>query len=226
MATVPGVDLYGLLGLPPGAGPDEINAAFRTRAKELHPDRVHGDIERFKELSLAYGVLSDPVRRRRYDDARAATRAVSRPPSRAPEPVSVLRTRGRASAALWGGLALVVGGIVLAAIVPSLGSATKGTTIGRDLTLWISAAKLVVCGAVLAVVGGRRLRHLRAHPSAGSSWRRVSSGANGSPSRSTRASTSSGENRSRSASSAVSASSSSSQPTGAETRGSGPARRE
>lgn len=227
MASVSDLDLYGLLGVEPGADPDEINVAFRSLAKRLHPDRVDGDVERFKELTLAHGVLTDATRRRRYDALRAGRSATDAPIAVVPAVGSpMFRTRGRALAALWGGIVLVLGGLVLAAIVPALGSSTKGTTIGRDITLWISAAKLVVCGAVLAIAGGRRLGGLRAHSKAGSSWRSVSSGANGSPSRSTRASTSSGEKWSRSGSSAVSAASSSSHPTGAEIRGSGPARSE
>lgn len=63
-------DLYALLGVPKDATPQDIKKAFRTLAKELHPD-VTGDdaakAERFKAIKAAYEVLSDPAERERYD---------------------------------------------------------------------------------------------------------------------------------------------------------------
>ena len=63
-------DLYELLGVPHTATDEQIKSAYRKRARELHPDANGGDPEseaRFKEVSLAYEVLSDPDRRARYD---------------------------------------------------------------------------------------------------------------------------------------------------------------
>jgi molecular chaperone DnaJ len=59
-------DLYGVLGLAPDAATDDIKRAYRRKAREHHPD-AGGDAERFKEVTHAYEVLSDPDRRARYD---------------------------------------------------------------------------------------------------------------------------------------------------------------
>jgi molecular chaperone DnaJ len=62
-------DLYEILGVGRDATPSEIKAAYRRLARELHPD-VNGDPadqERFKEITGAYEILSDPAKRQRYD---------------------------------------------------------------------------------------------------------------------------------------------------------------
>ncbi|MGH9047441.1 MAG: DnaJ domain-containing protein, partial [Acidimicrobiales bacterium] len=70
MATLDGLDLYGLLGVASNATDEEIKRAYRQKARQLHPDANGGDASaeaRFKEVSLAYEVLRDPERRARYD---------------------------------------------------------------------------------------------------------------------------------------------------------------
>ncbi|HJP82956.1 MAG TPA: J domain-containing protein [Fimbriimonadaceae bacterium] len=63
-------DPYEVLGVPRDASADEIKSAYRRLARKYHPDVNPGDHEaeeRFKEIGSAYGVLSDPDRRARFD---------------------------------------------------------------------------------------------------------------------------------------------------------------
>ena len=63
-------DYYKVLGVAKTATQDEIKKVFRKLAKQHHPDKNPGDKkaeETFKEMSEAYEVLSDPEKRKKYD---------------------------------------------------------------------------------------------------------------------------------------------------------------
>ena len=62
-------DFYRILGVPSTASQEEIQRAYRRLARENHPDvnRDPAAEDRFKDISEAYSVLSDPQTRRRYD---------------------------------------------------------------------------------------------------------------------------------------------------------------
>jgi molecular chaperone DnaJ len=66
-------DYYAALGVAKDADAAAIKKAYRQLARELHPDKNPGNTQaetRFKEVSEAYDVLSDPKRRVEYDEAR------------------------------------------------------------------------------------------------------------------------------------------------------------
>lgn len=232
-----GADHYRVLGVSPTATRDEITAAYRARARILHPDTGPTDPaaeEQFVRVSTAYRILTGPLREE-YD--RACRRGqVRRPVAPPASPVDASRgvgstapgtrarqlTRRGGRAALWGGIGLVIAGLVAAAVVIALmvrdarlrdagrpavavvvrdageprlrfttdagrvvvtdlpdaksGGVAAGDAleirydpddptrvvaerhaVARDITLWIMAAKLLIVGAILAIVGARRL---------------------------------------------------------------------
>lgn len=61
------VDLYHILGVSKSASSNEIKKAYHRLAKEFHPDKNPEEGERFKEISFAYEVLSNPEKKEIYD---------------------------------------------------------------------------------------------------------------------------------------------------------------
>ena len=63
-------DYYRILGVDASADKEQIKKAYRSLAKQFHPDKNpdnKGAAERFKEVSEAYSVLSDAEKRKKYD---------------------------------------------------------------------------------------------------------------------------------------------------------------
>lgn len=71
-------DYYSILGVKPSATAAEVKKAYRKLAQRFHPDTNAGDKEaeeRFKEITQAYDVLSDPKERKEYDQLREMMRS-------------------------------------------------------------------------------------------------------------------------------------------------------
>jgi DnaJ family protein C protein 9 len=77
----PAIDPYEVLGLERTASPDEVKSAYRKAALKTHPDKAPDDKkdeakEKFQQVAFAYAVLSDPARRKRYDETGSTSEAV------------------------------------------------------------------------------------------------------------------------------------------------------
>ena len=101
------LDLYQRLGLKRGASEAEIKKAYRSLAKQLHPDRNTDNpkaAERFAQVTSAYDLLSDKDKRARYDrgeideegnpkDSEPPKNAAPKPDEQLQRAVEVLKNR-------------------------------------------------------------------------------------------------------------------------------------
>lgn len=78
---------YIILGIPSSSTQEDIKTAYRKLAKEFHPDHYGKNHLPFLNLQEAYSVLSDPARRRAYDDSFTKKRQ-KQASSRRPEPMA------------------------------------------------------------------------------------------------------------------------------------------
>ena len=67
--------LYDILELSPNCSFDDIKHQYRTLAKLHHPD-LGGDEEKFKRIKFAYEILSDPDRRKQYDETKSTDQPI------------------------------------------------------------------------------------------------------------------------------------------------------
>ena len=106
---------YARLGVGHDAAPAALTAAYRRKARVLHPDiPVTGDAAAFVAVKEAYDVLVDPLRRAAYDRSARAVAYTPEPAEIMPEPprpMHVPRTRGPRLSdlpiALWAGLGVI-----------------------------------------------------------------------------------------------------------------------
>lgn len=91
-------DPYEILDLSPGASAEELKKAYRRLARECHPDSDPGNPwaeNEFKELSVAYDLLSDPGRRQRYDRGEISGDGTRRTPSPSKSKPKPARPQGK-----------------------------------------------------------------------------------------------------------------------------------
>ncbi|KAK0641120.1 DnaJ domain-containing protein [Cercophora newfieldiana] len=77
----PSVDPYEVLGLEREATADQVKSAYRKAALKTHPDKAAEDKKdeakvKFQEVAFAYAVLSDPARRKRFDETGSTSEAI------------------------------------------------------------------------------------------------------------------------------------------------------
>ena len=146
-------DYYETLGVPRTASEKEIKSAFRKLARAHHPDVNQGDAKaeaRFKEISEAHDVLSDPEKRKLYDafggDWRAAQAAGADPAQAGPRMHRGRRGAGpRVTVDQFGEVDLedLFGGRGFADIFGGAGTGARGAPIEAEGTIHVSLREAV-----------------------------------------------------------------------------------
>jgi curved DNA-binding protein CbpA len=129
MPGEPKPTLYDALRLPRNASMEEVRAAYRRLAREHHPDRAGANGETMARINQAYGVLSNPERRARYDHALTA------PPPPPRKPGRVVLPGDRERARMLRRAATGVTFIVLAGLALMAGVKARATAAADDLRL-------------------------------------------------------------------------------------------
>lgn len=90
-------DAYKVLGLTSSASPDEIKSAYRKKSLEMHPDRNRGKdtSKEMVKINVAWHLLSDPMKKRRYDSMGDTTMDTM-------DGSSPSQVRGASSGSSWG----------------------------------------------------------------------------------------------------------------------------
>jgi DnaJ-class molecular chaperone len=118
-------DYYALLGVEPGVERAQLRRAWRQLALRLHPDRAGpGSTAVFQQISVAYGVLSDPIARAAYDRQRGTP---PRNPLRRRAPAEMLwRVSGSLKSLLACGIARRADGDVIELVLSAHEAAQGG----------------------------------------------------------------------------------------------------
>ncbi len=109
---------YAFLGVDPACSDEEIRAAFRRRAKQLHPDSESGNQSDFIRLKKIYDILAEPAKRAHYDRMSRPQAAVRTPPLEWSAPIPRPRRfrLGGMSLARFAAAFVFMAGLSLAAI--------------------------------------------------------------------------------------------------------------
>lgn len=134
------IDFYAVLGVGTDASDDDLARAYRTLAKQLHPDSgaTAGQVEQFRDVRSAYDVLRNPELRREYDRVRGVVRLdwVHGPaPASRRATRSVPLTRRRAWMVTIAGIAAIVAAVVVGFVTMTLRASdadVRATTVPVD----------------------------------------------------------------------------------------------
>lgn len=141
-------DYYKILGVSEDADAATVKKAYRTLARELHPDHNKDDREaeaRFKDVSEAYSVLSDPQKRKEYDEARTLFGGGIRTPGGGSSgggsfPFDLGDIFSGSGGGTTGGLGDVFGGLFNQRGRARTGGARRGADVEREVSVTFSEA--------------------------------------------------------------------------------------